>query len=231
MRLTVFTSNQPRHVACLEALQQAGHEVTAVIEPKSWIYQGGSAVLTRYWGYVREAERQVFGAPRPITCPCYVLPMGELSHAPQVARLVMEADRHVVFGSSYITGALAEELIERRCLNLHLGIAPEYRGSAPNAWAAIDGNDHLIGAQVQRLSAKLDAGEILTEYHAHHTDPFYRGMMAARGGIDDLVGVLRCHPDIWMPIRPNDPAQQIRYARSADFTEAVAAAYLDRLGK
>ena len=36
-RVCVFTSNQPRHVALLDALVDAGHDVVAVIEPKTML--------------------------------------------------------------------------------------------------------------------------------------------------------------------------------------------------
>jgi methionyl-tRNA formyltransferase len=232
MRLTVFTSNQPRHLACLEALTGAGHEVHAVIEPKSWCPGQNSEVLTRYWGYVQAAERIIFGSPRPIKCPTVVLPMGEVSKV-VLPSAVMDTDQFIVFGSSFIKGALADELVEKGALNLHVGIAPEYRGSACVFWAAYDDNYEYVGAQVQRLGRGVDSGRIVYETKASGLwpDPFERGMRVVQAGIYGLLGLLERHPDTWLDVRPNDPAQTIRYSRGADFTEKVAAEYLERLGR
>jgi methionyl-tRNA formyltransferase len=231
MRLTVFTSNQPRHLACLEALQDAGHEVHAVIEPKSWCPGAGSEILTRYWSYVQAAEYKVFGYQRPIKVPCVVLPMGEVSKV-VLPSAVMDTDQFVVFGSSFIKGALADELVERGALNLHVGMAPEYRGSACNFWAEWDGRSDLVGAQVQRLGKGVDSGRIVYEGRAYTPpDPFIRGMAAVQVGIYGLLGVLERHPDTWLDVRPNDPARTLCYSRGQDFTEKVAAEYLERLGR
>lgn len=227
MRVTVFTSNQPRHVALLASLCGAGYDVRAVIEPKSWLPGKDSPAMARYWREVQDAERQIFGGPTLMPCPVVCLRPGELSEAP-LPDSVREADRFVVFSSSYIRGALMERL-RSVALNLHVGIAPELRGSAPNMWAFHLGRPDLIGAQVQRLSDKLDAGDILREVRAPEQGDgyFLRSMRAVRLGIDALVALL-ASPEPWEPVRVNDPGQLVNYSRHADFTEGVADAMLAR---
>ena len=223
MNIAVFTSNQPRHIALIEALLDAGHEVVAVIEPKTMLLPE-QPTLREYWRRVRDAERDLFGTSLPAV-PTLCLKPGELSsldNVPWPGR-----DRHVVFSSSFITGHVADYLIERGALNLHVGIAPEMRGSAPNAHAMYLGRPDLIGAQVQRLSRGLDAGDILAEVRPPAGgDYFMRSMRAVRLGIDALVALLDT-PEPWLPVRPNDRAKQIRYARRAEFDETVAAKIMD----
>jgi methionyl-tRNA formyltransferase len=48
------------------------------------------------------------------------------------------------------------------CLNLHLGRAPEYRGSSPGFYEMFDGVPE-VGVTVHRVSAKLDEGPILLQ--------------------------------------------------------------------
>ena len=222
-RVCVFTSNQPRHVALLDALVDAGHDVVAVIEPKTMLLPE-SGVMREYWTRVRDAERVVFRDTSPMVCvPALVLRPGELSRAPW---LPAQAQHLVVFSASYITGALADAMIEKGAINLHVGIAPEYRGSAPNAFAMADGRPDLIGAQVQRLSKGLDAGDILAEVRpGPEGDYFTRSMLAVNLGIAALVALLET-PEPWTPVCANDRAQQLRYSRHSDFTEAVAAKIL-----
>ena len=230
MKLLVCTSNQPRHVTLVKRLIQAGHDVLTIVEPKSY---GQSKGLERYWNAVREAELEVCGRAFFMPGPVLALRPGELSGVPELTGVYLEDRFPVVFSSSYITPPVVDWFVDKGALNLHVGIAPEYRGSAPNFWAAYDKNEHLVGAQVQRLSRGLDAGDILAETRELEMtgDPFKRGMLAAAHGIELMVGVLETyyatsHP----PVRDNDRALEIRYTRHADFTPAVANEFLERYG-
>lgn len=231
MRITVFTSNQIRHIALLDALVWAGHDVQAVIEPKTYVLPT-TTPMKDYWLRVYEAELRTFPATDPrVRVPALVLRPGELSRV-GLPRTMLEAERFVVFSASYIQGPLCDLLVQQQALNLHVGISPEYRGSAPNFWAAYQGHPELVGAQVQRLAAGLDAGEILAEVRAglpYNGDPFVRGMEACRLGINAMVAIVGTPPETWLPLRANDRSQQIQYSRHDAFTESVVADYLGRL--
>jgi hypothetical protein len=219
-------------MALLGALADLG-PLTVVMEPKSWVPWGESAILRAYWQRVHDAEDEVFppqiiNNAHGLTISC--VPMGEASKITRRASPthLLDADRFIVFGSSYITGWLAEELISRGALNLHGGLAPYYRGAAPNAWAWRDGNRHLVGAQVQRLSKGLDAGEILATSRVGdfaHGDPFLAGMLAVKRG-HELLRVLLGTKESWIPVMKNDRTCEVAYHRSADFTEEIAAELL-----
>ena len=224
MTYTVFTSNQPRHLALLQRLSHRD-VIHAVIEPKSFA-PGTGPVMQRYWTKVQSAERVGFPPTRPayeMTC----VAMGDVSKlGPEwfVERSLLSADRFIVFGSSYITGWLAHFLIALGCLNLHGGLAPYYRGAAPNFWAAYDGRREYVGAQVQRLSKGLDAGEILATTMPGmfaDGDTFLSGMQAIKAGHDLMVDLLQS-PEPWKPVMDNDRTLEIAYHRAADFTEAHA---------
>ena len=122
MRIAVLTSNQPRHVALLDALIEAGHDVVAVIEPKTWNPAGDSPVLQRYWAAVQQAELDVFG-PRPFArLPVLACRPGEASALPESAQAqILAADRIVVFGSSYLRHGFATALIAHHGMHVITG--------------------------------------------------------------------------------------------------------------
>ena len=69
MRITVFTSNQPRHISIIKGLASIANEVFAVQECNT-VFPGQvedffkhSAVMQAYFKNVMEAERSVFGFP------------------------------------------------------------------------------------------------------------------------------------------------------------------------
>lgn len=233
MRIAVFTSNQPRHLSLLNTLTMAGHDVVAIIEPKSWTPGYRSELLTAYWQHVHDAERREFGDVKLATVPALAVPAGEVSrlHPSDLPHAVRFADRVLVFSASYIVGPLLEWLQARAVIHLHVGLAPEYRGSAPNAWAQYDGNPHLIGAQVQTLDKVLDGGLILAEYRPSPDGDYWaRGMRAVRGGIDDLVRLASVPPSAWAPVRVNDATGLVRYSKHSDFTEEIAAKIMETAG-
>lgn len=240
MRITVFTSNQPRHQALIERLATIGHEVFAVQEC-STVFPGRvqdffnkSPVMQDYFARVIAAEQRVFGGPRFLPGTVRQLPvrMGDLSQIdPGTLGAALEADVYVVFGASYIRGPICEHLVRERAVNLHMGVSPQYRGSSTNFWAMYDGRPQYVGATVHLLSAGLDSGPML--FHAlpapAEVDPFDLGMLAVKAAHEGLIkhllqGTLRQLPPV-----PQDRSQQLRYTRNADFTDAVASEYLKRL--
>lgn len=137
-------------------------------------------------------------------------------------------DLIVVFGCSLIREPLLSALMGRRAVNLHAGISPFYRGTACNFWAAYDGHPEYVGATIHRLSAGIDAGDILETVQApEEPDPFLRGMLAVRAGQDRLIEKIQ-DGSIWDAGIPQDLSQTIRYSKRADFTDAVALEFLNR---
>lgn len=216
-------------MALLDALVRARHTLRVVCERKTCFFPT-DLTMARYWQRVRDAERATFPdvisrLPEP---PLELRP-GELSQT-ELPWSVLDCDQFVVFSASYITGPLCDLLMAKGALNLHVGISPEYRGSAPNFWAEAQGHPELVGAQVQRLAKGLDAGEILAEVRPPMGgDPFLRGMAACRLGIEAMVDVLGRPTETWLPVRANDRNRQIHYSKHQDFTPAVVTEYLGRL--
>src|SRR5262249_10719277 len=132
MKIAVFTSNQPRHLALINSLAEVG-EVFAVQECTT-IFPGliedayqKSAVMERYFARVLAAEKTVFGGINfsHASVRTLALKMGDLSHIDlRILEEALAADLLIIFGASWIRGALADELIERGAINIHMGVSP-----------------------------------------------------------------------------------------------------------
>ncbi|MEP0846445.1 MAG: methionyl-tRNA formyltransferase [Phycisphaerae bacterium] len=240
MRITTFTSNQPRHVALIEALRPLCDELW-VVQECATVFPGAvqdfyrkSPVMQDYFTRVLDAERSVFGGPRfaPPGTRTLSIRMGDLSMLPLDALApALGADVFVVFGASYIRGPLCDLLVSRRAINLHMGISPHYRGSSTNFWALYDGRPELVGATIHRLTRGLDSGPILMHVFppAAEWPAFELGMQAVRAGQEALAELIRSGASASAPGVPQDRALEIRYTRHADFTDAVASEFLGRL--
>lgn len=241
MKITVFTSNQPRHVSLIKRLCTVADEVFAIQEcttlfpgaVKDSIYNQ-SPVMKEYFGHVMRAEAVVFGAPEflPSQVRSLCLKMGDISSVPlSVLEPALDADAIIVFGASYIKPPLVDLLVERRAVNIHMGVSPYYRGSSCNFWAMFDGNPHLVGATIHLLSRGLDSGDML--FHALPTpvscDPFVLGMKAVESAHIALCSHLKSGALATLPAVQQDRSQEIRNSRYSDFTDEVARQYLANL--
>jgi hypothetical protein len=241
MRITVFTSNQPRHLALIDSLASIATDVFAIQECNT-VFPGQvddffrkSPIMQEYFSRVIAAEREVFGEPRfPRSSTVRQLPikMGDLSKLDLKSLApALQSDVYVVFGASYIKGPLCDALVARRAINIHMGISPQYRGSSTNFWAMYDRRPEFVGATIHLLSNGLDSGPIL--FHAlpqaAKVDPFVYGMLAVRAAHEALVKKIASGQIRDIEPTAQDRSKEIRYTRNADFTDDVAAEYLSRL--
>ncbi len=235
MKIGVFTSNQPRHLALLAKLATVAQEVIAITECTAAYHPDHytDASLRDYFARVAHAEAHVFGSEVVLAENIHTLAlsMGQASQLPLSAITpLLTADLCIVFGSSYLTGPVGDALIQQRAINIHMGLAPYYRGAACNFWALYDDRPAYVGATLHYLAAGIDNGDIL--YHVlprpQAVDPFIYGMLAVAAAQHSLVQHLQ---QTTLPLRYAQPQHQVipqRYTRRADFTPTVAATYLQQ---
>ncbi|NOX57432.1 MAG: methionyl-tRNA formyltransferase [Planctomycetes bacterium] len=240
MRITVFTGNQARHVALIEALTQIADEVFAVQECTT-VFPGQvddffrrSEVMQKYFRRVLSAEQLVFGQTRFVSKEARQLAirMGDLSRlATGVLAPALQSDVYLVFGASYIKGPLCDHLVANRAVNIHMGVSPFYRGSSTNFWAMYDRRPEYVGATIHRLTAGLDSGPIICHAfpRAESADPFIIGMRAVQAAHRAVVEHLRAGDLHDMQPVDQDRSMEIRYSRNSDFTDDVAGEYLERV--
>lgn len=239
MRITVFTSNQPRHLSLIRELAGISDEVFAVIEVNTLFpgkradFYNRSEVMQRYFSKVIRSERKVFGkiALLPSNVRTLILKSGDLNDLTMdVLTPVLRSDEYIVFGSSYIKGDLIDFLVTKGAYNIHMGVSPYYRGSSCNFWAAYDRNYTLVGATIHLLSKGLDSGPILFHVLPAPTDDvFDLGMNAVQSAHIGLVQQLASGKiKEYQPIT-QDRTREIRYTKNIDFSDRVALEYLDNL--
>lgn len=237
MRIGLLTSNQPRHLALARRLAAVAEELF-VLQECNTIAPGEvedffrrSPVMQRYFAQVLRAEAEVF-APvgfHPANVRSLAVKHGDANRLPLATLApLLESDVIVVFGSSWLRGALVDRLIEKRALNLHMGISPQYRGSSCNFWALYDGRSEYVGGTLHYLGKGLDSGPIIAHAlpDAGDGEPFALGMRAV-AATHELLGRLLEGGGLFdlAPVE-QDRAAELRYTRNADFDDAVAARYL-----
>lgn len=238
MIITVFTSNQPRHIRLISELAKIADLVYAVVEVTT-LFPGEvpdffkkSDTMQEYFGHVMKAESRVFPGTHFLPANVRVLPMksGDLNLLdPAVLSEALSADRLIVFGASYIRGGLAEALEARGALNIHMGLSPYYRGSSCNFWALYDNKPGYVGATIHLLTKGLDSGPMVC-----HFRPTYVGgslfeftMQAVKEAQDGLIKLLSGEVQV-SQTHEQDRTLEIRYSRNQEFNDIVAREFLDR---
>lgn len=239
-RVTVFTGNQPRHLALIRALSSIYAEVNVVIETVTVCpgevqdYYDKSDIMKTYFSNVRRVEKEIFGEIGPVSgsnINTLVIKYNDLNYlSEEQLGFIRESEVFIVFGASFIKGWLADFLVEKNALNVHLGLSPFYRGSSCNFWSMSDGNYQLTGATIHLLSKGLDSGPIL--FHAlpaMDKDAFGFAMLSVAAAIEGLVYHLTNGSLTKLIPVIQDRSKQLRYSKDADFNDEVAASYLQNL--
>ena len=240
MKITVFTSNQPRHIALAHRLSEVCDELYSVQECNT-VFPGQvndffkkSDVMQTYFNNVIGAEKSLFGdiSFSKSNVRTLSIKSGDLSKLDREAlSSALDSDVYVIFGASYIQGWLIDFLVEQNAINIHMGLSPYYRGSSCNFWALYDGNPSFVGATIHKLSKGLDSGPML--YHCipkYRTgdDPFVYTMRSVDVAQMSLVSRIANGQIFDMKPVEQDKSLEVRYTRNADFTDEVASEFLNQ---
>lgn len=239
MKITVFTSNQPRHISLIESLSSIADEVFAIQEVNT-VFPGQvedfykkTPIMQEYFQKVLTAEKKVFGTPRFSSSKVRTISIkvGDLNRMSQESlEEALRSNYYIIFGSSFIKGWICDFLEKQTALNIHMGVSPYYRGNSCNFWALYDNRPDLVGATIHLLTAGLDSGPML--YHALPEpgliEPFELGMLAVKAAHDSLVENLRDGKILTYERVKQDKSRELRYTRKQDFTDEVAAEFLKR---
>jgi len=240
MKVTIFSSNQPRHLNLAKEFTKVSDEVFFISEVNT-VFPGQvddffkkSEVMQSYFQNVLNAERKIFGdiGFLPNNIRTLSIKSGDLSRLDksQLAD-ALSADVYVVFGASFIKGWLIDFLVESRAINIHMGLSPYYRGSSCNFWALYDNNPGYVGATIHLLSKGLDSGDMLLHCVPKlnsNDSPFdftMRSVLVAQQG---LISAVDNKSIFTNPAVKQDKTQEIRYTKNQDFKDEIAKEFLDR---
>jgi len=240
MKVTIFSSNQPRHLNLAKEFSKICDRVFLISEVNT-VFPGQvndffkkSEIMQIYFQNVIQSERSIFGEISflPNNVRTLSIKSGDLNKLDRNQLSdALQSDVYIVFGASYIKGWLIDFLVEHRAINIHMGLSPYYRGSSCNFWALYDNNSSYVGATIHLLSKGLDSGDML--FHCvpilHSEDTLFdftmRSVLVAHQGLVSAVdsGLVFSTPSV-----KQDKSQEVRYTKNQDFTDIVAKEFLDR---
>ena len=240
MKITLFTSNQPRHINLAQKLSEFSEEVFCIQECNT-VFPGliddffkRSEVMKKYFNNVIKAENKIFGGVKFSQHKVRTLSIksGDLNNIDrEQISVALNSDVYIVFGASYIKGWLVDFLIERGAFNIHMGLSPYYRGSSCNFWALYDNNPGYVGATIHMLSKGLDSGPML--FHCiprlmYNDSPFDFTMRSVEVAHNALCARIKDGSIFDFEKNQQDKSQEVRYSRNKEFSDEVAKEFLER---
>lgn len=170
----VFMGTPDFAVPSLEALLEAGHEVTGVFTQPD-----------------RPKNRGMKLQPPPVKvcAQSHDLPVFQPTKLRDGSALetIQALAPELIVVAAY-GRILPQEILDAPalgCINVHSSLLPKYRGSAPINWAILNGESET-GVTIQRMAHDMDAGDIIlqqsTPIHQSETAGMLYGRLAELGG-------------------------------------------------
>lgn len=240
MKITVFSSNQPRHLNLAKEFSKIADQVFFVSEVNT-IFPGKvrdfyqkSDVMKTYFSNVISSEKKIFGEINflPKNVRTLAIKSGDLINL-NYSQLKdsLSSDIYVVFGASYIKGWLVDFLVEHRAINIHMGLSPYYRGSSCNFWALYDNNAEYVGATIHLLSKGLDSGDMLF----HCIPKFVIGdsifdftMRSVWVAQESLTKTIKNETIFSFKNVQQNKKKEVRYTKNKEFTDEIVKEFLNR---
>ena len=145
----IFMGTPDFSVGTLEALIEAGHEVTLVVtQPDKPKGRGGKMQYTPV-KEVAVAHNIPVYQPKRIREPECIEELRKYN-----------ADIMVVIAFGQILPKEILEMTPYGCVNVHASLLPSYRGAAPIQWAVING-EKVSGVTTMQMNEGLDTGDML----------------------------------------------------------------------
>ncbi len=232
MKVTLFTSNKSRHNYLINLLSKCCDQLYVIQECET-IFPGivpgrynNSTIMSEYFKKVNKAQYDIFGDSfvNEYNKNIKILPiqMGDLNNCSlDLLKPFLESNYYIVFGSSYIKKDLIEFLINKKAINIHMGISPYYRGNDCNFWALYDNNPQFVGSTIHHITKGLDNGPIL--YHAlskNFENIFLYTMSAVKAAFVSISKKIENDTlSSLIPI-PQDKNKEIRYSTN-EFNEKI----------
>ena len=118
------------------------HELYIVTEEKksfsylSSSYYKKNKLEVKYFEKVKKMEKKIFGRlqiRKKNFKEFLSLKVNSLNNKKiNYFKKFLRSDLYIVYGSSIIKGELLNYLVKKKCINIHLGVSPYYRGSNCN---------------------------------------------------------------------------------------------------
>jgi len=166
LKIAFLTSNAIRHKFVANSLKK-DNEVLVISESRKSIVtsnnKNSNSMIDEHFNQRNNTEKEVFANNDDFQTEFVSLDYGQVN-TPETFERIKSFEPHlmIAFGSSIIKEPLLSLLPKGHFLNIHLGIAPYYRGSGTNFWPFVNNELEYVGSTILYIDPGIDTGDIVT---------------------------------------------------------------------
>ncbi|OGX38693.1 MAG: hypothetical protein A3D87_03420 [Omnitrophica WOR_2 bacterium RIFCSPHIGHO2_02_FULL_50_17] len=237
MKAVVLTSNSLRHRYFANVISENFELVGLVAEPKFDYFsfqQQKSLLVQEHFRRLERYERKYFGSYGGFPqCPLMEVAVKQINDE-QVIRWIQQKNPQYVF--LFGTGILNDKwlaLYSDKIINLHLGLSPDYKGTATLFWPFANDDLRHLGVTIHIATGQVDAGAILGQIKPDIDigDNYYDiTNKIIRKAIDHFPRLVRAYDQAAIVPVPQKPGAHSRTYRKDQFTEEVLQKVLNKYG-
>ena len=236
LKIVLLTSNSIRHKFVANSLKK-DNEVLVISESRKSTTlndKDSSTKINAHFNQRNNTEKEIFADNDDFHTEFVSIDYGQVNTS-EIFKRVKLFDPHLIiaFGSSIIKEPLLSLLPKGHFLNVHLGIAPYYRGSGTNFWPFVNNELEYVGSTILHIDPGIDTGDIIT----HVTPKIELGDDVHKLGckvIQESVITLQKIIDIVkdgkeLPRTKQWVVDNEKYYKNKDFNEPILLKYKDNL--
>jgi len=237
LKIAFLTSNAIRHKFVANSLKK-DNEVLVISESrKSTVTsnnKNSNSIIDEHFNQRNNTEKEVFANNDDFQTEFVSLDYGQVNTSEIFERIKsFNPQLMIAFGSSIIKEPLLSLLPKGHFLNIHLGLAPYYRGSGTNFWPFVNNELEYVGSTILHIDPGIDTGDIIT----HVTPKIELGDDVHKLGckvIQESVITLQKIIDIVkdgkeLPRTKQWIVDNEKYYKNKDFNEPILLKYKDNL--
>ena len=163
-KIVIFTSDSYRHKFFIKSLSESFLISGVVYQKKKFYYdqqKKDSELIKNHLNNYNIQEEKFYKSKLSNSELEYkILKTNDINSAEVLNFLEkLNFDAICVFGTSLIKKNILEK--NYNLVNLHLGVSPEYKGSATLFWTIYNEDYHLLGTTCHLIDSKIDTGDII----------------------------------------------------------------------
>lgn len=233
-KIVIFTSDSYRHKFFIKSLSESFFISGVVLQKKKIYYnqqkKDSELIKNHLINYNLQEEKFYKSKLSNSELKYKILKINDINSFEVINFLEkLNFDAICVFGTSLIKKIILEK--NYKLVNLHLGVSPEYKGSATLFWTIYNEDYHLLGTTCHLIDSNIDTGDIIGHSFSkiNFNKSYYENLVnIVHDGIIEFTKLLTLYLNEKIMPKKQDKGKTKGIFRKKDFNESALKLVLNK---